>query len=409
MKGDGGRRSGRDFPGRFPFLLANFLIGDIQTGIMPLMSIDFLLVEHWKSGQAGIVLAFGSMVLLLFQPLAGDLADRIVSKRAFFLVLAFFFAFGCLLLYGHPSFGRAMLSQLFLGLSQAGAMPVLGAVAMGLVGSEGFPRVTGLAQGAGHAGSVFGAASVLLIADHGSFFSIFVYYALTAILAGIVLLGVPGTAIDPFRAREAGADQTVLPISRVMTPSVFILFIVLLFFFVANTAMLPLAGDKLSGIYPFESPARVMAFLMFVTQGIMIPCSLLAPSLVRRPGTAPVFLTVCLLVLGLRGTVLSGARTMGGILGAQFLDGTIIGVFSVLLPVLVAELARNTGRFNLLQGFAGAVVSAGATLSQLLSGHLLDLLGIDRTLLVLAGVAFVGSIFSLTTWEPRRTTPPSGP
>ena len=152
-----------------------------------------------------------------------------------------------------------------------------------------------------------------------------------------------------------------------------------------------------------------MAIMMLVTQGIMIPCSLLAPSLVRRPGTAPVFLTVCLLVLGLRGTVLSGARTMGGILGAQFLDGTIIGVFSVLLPVLVAELARNTGRFNFLQGLAGAVVSAGATLSQLLSGHLLDLLGIDRTLLVLAGVAFVGSIFSLTTWEPRRTTPPSGP
>ncbi|EQD25517.1 MAG: putative major facilitator superfamily protein, partial [Leptospirillum sp. Group IV 'UBA BS'] len=213
MSGGGEGRS--PVPGRLPFLAANFLAGDIQTGIMPLMSIDLLLGEHWRSGQVGMVLAFGSLVLLFFQPVAGHIADRLVSKRAFFFSLALSFAAGCLLLYGHPSFERALLAQFFLGVGQGGFMPVLGAVAMGLVGSEGFPRLTGEAQGAGHAGSVFGAASVLLIALHENFFAIFVYYALSSLLSGLILFGVPGGAIDPRRAREAADEGDALPIFRI--------------------------------------------------------------------------------------------------------------------------------------------------------------------------------------------------
>lgn len=401
-----GEGSERPVPGRLPFLAANFLAGDIQTGIMPLMSIDLLLGEHWRSREAGLVLAFGSLVLLLFQPVAGHLADRLASKRAFFLVLATSFAAGCLLLHGHPSLGRALLAQFFLGMAQGGIMPVLGAVAMGLVGSEGFPRLTGQAQGAGHAGSVFGAASVLLIALHGSYFAIFVYYALSSLLAGLILFGVPGGAIDPRRAREMAIEGEALPVSRIFSPSLFLFLGILLFFFVANTAMLPLAGDKLSGIVLSESPARVMAFLVLVTQAVMVPFSLLAPALVRRAKNGSVFLGLCLLVLALRGGLLSETQSAGGILVGQVLDGTVMGIMSVVLPVLVADFARGTGRFNLLQGVAGAVVSAGASLSQLLAGHLLDLLGPNQTLLVLSAVALTGSVLAVLGFRSGILSPP---
>ncbi len=390
-----GRRFESPIPGRFPFLLSNFLAGDIQTGIMPLTSIDLLLGERWRSGQVGIVLAFGSLVLLLFQPLAGHLADRVVSKRAFFFLLCASFAAGCLLLSGHPSLPRALLSQLFLGAAQGGMMPVLGAVAMGLAGADGFPRLTGWAQGAGHAGSVFGAASVFLIALHGSFFEIFVFYALSSLLAGLVLFGVPGKAIDFRRAREEERGVEPLPVLRIVSLPFFLFLLVLLFFFVANTAMLPLAGDKLSGIALSEPPARVMAFLVLVTQALMIPFSLLAPALFRRVGSGGLLLSLGLLLLALRGGLLSEAHSVAGILAGQFLDGTIMGLFSVLLPVLVAEYARGSGRFNLLQGLAGALISAGGSLSQLFSGLCLDALGVDRTLLVLAGVALGGSLLAV--------------
>ena len=41
----------------------------------------------------------------------------------------------------------------------------------------------------------------------------------------------------------------------------------------------------------------------------------------------------------------------------------------------VGEMAKIKGRFNFLPGLAGAMTSAGATLSQLFSEPLLDYLG----------------------------------
>jgi len=404
----GGGEARESVPGRLPFLAANFLLGDIQTGIMPLMSIDLLLGEHWPSKDVGFVLAVGSLVLLLFQPLAGMMADRILSKRLLFFLLSCSFFIGCLLLYDHPSFGRAILAQVFLGVAQAGLIPVLGAVAMGLVGSKGFSRLTGLSQGASHAGSVFGAASVLWIALHGSYFAIFAYYGLSALLAGLILFGVPAKAIDPRRAREASEAGDPLPVRRLLTPSLGFFLLFLLIFFVANTAMLPLAGDKLSTILRSDSPARVIAMLVLVTQAIMIPSSLLAPFLLRKVGSGGIFIGLALLLLSLRGGLLAGMETLGGLLIGQALDGIVMGVLSVVVPVLVADFARGTGRFNFLQGLVGGVVSGGATLSQLLSGHLLDLWGFDWTLLVLSGVALSGATLFVAGGGSRLLSPGRG-
>jgi len=38
------------FPGRLPFLGINFLVGDIQTGIMPLLAVDLAFSLHWSAG-----------------------------------------------------------------------------------------------------------------------------------------------------------------------------------------------------------------------------------------------------------------------------------------------------------------------------------------------------------------------
>ncbi|MHB1731030.1 MAG: MFS transporter [Leptospirillum sp.] len=392
---DLGRESlfGRAFPGRGAFLAANFLVGDIQTGIMPLLSIYLLLSEHWAAVRVGESLAFGSLVIFLAQPIAGSLADRIEAKRTFFLILVSLFAAGCFLLNGsHPSFARILLSQVLIGVSQAGIVPVLGSVAMGLVGNVHFAGVMGKAQGAAHAGSVFGAISVIFLTSQFLSFNIFAFYGLSALAAGFLLLGVPGKKIDPIRAREAEALGVILPISRLFTPSLIFFLSLLFLFFIANTAMLPLAGEKLSGIpsLPPGPPGRVMAILMLVTQGIMIPFSLLAPSIIRRFGTRNL-LSAFFLLLSLRGWILFWATSMGGMLLGQILDGMVTGVFSVLLPVFVSEFARGTGRFNLLQGIAGAVVSLGGALSQLLSGESMAFWGIDRTLLLLSGI-------SLGTW-----------
>jgi MFS family permease len=256
---------------------------------------------------------------------------------------------------------------------------------MGLVGNKRFPNVMGKAQGTTHAGSVFGAVAVIFLTSQSLSVNIFAFYGISALAAGLVLLGVPGDKIDPLRAREAEGVDKIYSIRQLFTPSLIFFLSLLFLFFIANTAMLPLVGEKLSGISSLSS-GRVMGILVLATQGVMIPFSLVAPSIIRRFGSR-ILLSTFFVLLSLRGGVLFMATSMGGILLGQVLDGIVMGILSVLLPVLVSEFGRGSGRFNLLQGIAGMVVSAGGSVSQLLSGESMELWGIDRTFLLLGGLS----------------------
>ena len=59
----------------------------------------------------------------------------------------------------------------------------------------------------------------------------------------------------------------------------------------------------------------------------------------------------------------------------QILDGITAAVFSVMVPLVVADLTRGTGHFNLAQGIVGTFVGIGASLSATLAGYLTDHFG----------------------------------
>ena len=395
------------FPGRLPFLAINFLVGDIQTGIMPLLAVDLAYSLHWKAGRVGEVLAFGNLALLLAQPIGGMIADRLREKRFTFLFASTLFAWGCLALLGHPSLTRVLLAQGFIGVSTAVMIPVLSAMAMGLAGKERFPHVMGLAQGANHTGSVAGALIVGFLARHWNPEIVFLFYGLSAFIGGLVALFIPRGAIDPLLSREARPDGRIVSLQALLKPPVLLFFLTIFLFFVANTAMLPLAGEKLASRLP-EPPGEVIAWAIVVTQTVMTVLSLLTPFLLRLVGSRPVFL-VCLLLLPARGFFLSVAHTQTEILEIQILDGIATGILSVLLPVLVSDIAKGSGRFNAMIGFMGAMISAGGFLSQIVAGHLAELAGIDRTFLVLAAIAGVAFLLGVTGAGRTRISPSDPP
>ena len=390
------------FPGRVPYLWSNFLVGDVQTGIMPLLSVDLIGLRHWPSVEVGELLALGGFVALLFQPIAGILADSLPQKRELFLFLALCLAGGVILMAGSPSADGAIEAQILLGIAQGGFMPVLGAVAMGLTGREGFPRAMSWAQGMGHGGSVFGALSVALIGLHGSMSEVYLFYAGSSLAAALLLFGVPGKAIDPVRAREAEERHPSLGPRKILTfPFVFFLLMVLLFF-TANTAMLPLAGLKLQGMLPSLSDPSRIGLLVAATQLVMIPFSLWSSSFHAGFGGRGAFFLLPFAILSLRGVVLSGSGGVWGVLFGQVLDGGLMGILSVMLPVAVAEMVRGSGRFNFASGLTGAVSALGGSASQVISGMFFDRIGVDRTLMVFAGIAFCGLILSLVfSWRAR--------
>lgn len=383
------------FPGRAPYLWSNFLVGDVQTGIMPLLSVDLIGLRHWPSVEVGELLALGGFVALLFQPIAGILADSLPQKRELFFFLALCFAGGVLLMSDSPTADGAIEAQILLGIAQGGFMPVLGAIAMGLTGREGFPRAMSWAQGMGHGGSVFGALSVAIIGLHGSMSEVYLFYAGSSLAAALLLFLVPGKAIDPVRAREAEERQSEIAPRKIMTlPFVFFLLMVLVFF-TANTAMLPLAGLKLQGMLPTLSDPSRIGLLVAATQLVMIPFSLWSSSFRAGFGVGGAFFLLPFAILSLRGVVLSSSGGAFGILFGQILDGALMGLLSVMLPVVVAEMVRGSGRFNFASGLTGAISALGGSASQVISGMLFDRIGVDRTLMVFAGIALCGSILSL--------------
>ena len=65
------------------------------------------------------------------------------------------------------------------------------------------------------------------------------------------------------------------------------------------------------------------------------------------------------------------------LVAVQLLDGVAAAVMGVMVPLIIADVTRGTGRFNLAQGFIGSAVGIGASASTTLAGYLSDHFGSD--------------------------------
>ena len=88
----------------------------------------------------------------------------------------------------------------------------------------------------------------------------------------------------------------------------------------------------------------------------------------------------------------------------QAFDGITAAVFSVMVPLVVADIAYGSGHFNLAQGIVGTATGIGASLSTVLAGYVSDKFGSSVAFTGLAGVAAMGLLVVLFVMpETRRT------
>jgi MFS family permease len=71
----------------------------------------------------------------------------------------------------------------------------------------------------------------------------------------------------------------------------------------------------------------------------------------------------------------------------QILDGVAAGIFGVVSVLVIADLTRGTGRFNLTLGAITTAVGIGAALSQVIAGSIAHRVGSSAGFLFLAAVA----------------------
>ena len=76
----------------------------------------------------------------------------------------------------------------------------------------------------------------------------------------------------------------------------------------------------------------------------------------------------------------------------QLLDGVGAGIFGALFPLVVADLTRGTGHFNVSQGAIATAAGLGGAFSTAVAGFIIVKAGYSAAFLFLAGVAAVGLI-----------------
>ena len=103
-------------------------------------------------------------------------------------------------------------------------------------------------------------------------------------------------------------------------------------------------------------------------------------------GRKPLFL-VGFVVLPVRGLLYLATSNAYGLISIQLLDGVGAGIFGALFFVVIADLTRGTGHYNLALGASGACWGLGAALSNGVAGAVVDAAGYSAAFLFLAACA----------------------
>jgi MFS family permease len=152
--------------------------------------------------------------------------------------------------------------------------------------------------------------------------------------------------------------------------------------------MLPLVGQKLA-LQDKNLGTSLMSACIVPAQIVMVPMAMLVGAKADAWGRRPLFL-IALSVLTIRGCLYPLSDHAYWLVGVQLLDGVGAGIYGAIFPVIVADLMRGTGRFNVAQGAVITAQGIGAALSTTLAGFVVVHAGYSAAFLTLAGVAAVG-------------------
>jgi predicted MFS family arabinose efflux permease len=379
----------------------NFFLADVQTGVGPFLAI-YLAGYGWNEQRVGIALTVGGIAGILTQTPAGALVDWLRSKRALIAAGVVALAVGALLNAFVPAFWSVMSAQILIGGTSSIFGAAICAISLGVVGRAAFDTRQGRNQTFNSAGNVTAALSMGLLGYLVSNRSIFFFVVALAIPTILALLLIRPAEIDYELARGANDGQKGGKAENVRVlfrdrPLVLFLVCAVMFHF-ANAAMLPLLGEMLAKGQG-RSSMMFMSACVVTTQFVI---TLIAAWSGREAGTwgRKPLLLIAFGVLPIRGVLYTLTSNTDWLVAIQIMDGVGAGIFGVVSVLVIADLTRGTGRFNLTLGAITTAVGIGAALSQVIAGSIVHHVGFRAGFLFLAGVA--SAAFAILYFLPRR-------
>ncbi len=379
-----------------------FFVANLQTGFGPFLSV-YLTTQRWTQVDIGLILSVGSVAGLAGQVPGGFLVDWARSKRraAAFSVIGI--GLSALLIAALPMFAVMLGAKLLHVASSAVLGPAIAAITLGLVGHRAISERLGrnarfAAIGNGIAAAVMGACGYFVSAQ-----AVFYVTAILALPTLLALAQIREAEVDPVRAgggatAKAARDASIAGLLR--RPALVVVMAGVMLFHLANTAMLPLVGSAMA-VSSGQWATALVAACIVVPQAIVAAISPRVGRLAQRLGRRPVFLAA-FAALQLRGLLLAWSSDPALIVAVQMLDGISAAAIGIIVPLILADITRGTGRFNLAQGIVGTGAGVGATLSTTAAGYLADRYGVSTAFLGLAAIAAVGFLLILAALKETR-------
>lgn len=385
----------------------NFLLADVQTGVGPFLAI-YLASYSWNEERVGLALTAGGIAGILSQTPAGSLVDSLRAKRALIAAAVVALAAGALLIAFAPSFWPVMAAQTLIGGTSSVFIPALCAISLGIVGPRAFDARQGRNQAFNSAGNVVAAVSMGLLGYFVSNRSIFFFVVALALPTILVVLMIRPEEIDYDIARGANRGEKGSQVESVRVlfrdhPLVIFLLCAVMFHF-ANAAMLPLLGELLAKGRG-RSSMLFMSACVVTTQFVI---TLLATWSGRKAGAwgRKPLLLIAFGALPVRAVLYTLTSNTILLVAIQILDGVGAGIFGVVSVLVIADLTRGTGRFNLTLGAITTAVGIGAALSQVIAGTIVRHMGYHAGFLFLGAVAAVAlAILYFFMPETRKAQP----
>lgn len=255
------------------------------------------------------------------------------------------------------------------------------------------PRI-GRNEAFNHAGNAAAAGLAALLAWWLGPVVVFWLMGVLAVLSVAAAVRIRPDEIDEDAARGLSADvreHEPASVWRVLlTNRTLLTFAAVAFaFHLANAAMLTSVSQLLTRLEGKDYATTLVAACVLAAQVVMIPVAILAGRRADRWGRKPLFL-IAFAVLTVRGALYPMSDDSAWLLAVQALDGVGAGIFGALFPIVIADLTRGTGRFNVAQGAVSTAQGLGASLSAALAGTIIVAGGYTLAFWTLAGIAAAG-------------------
>lgn len=380
----------------FAFFLAN-----MQTGFGPFVAVYFT-TQRWTQADIGLVLTIGGLVSLFGQVPGGALVDAVRSKRLVAGLSVAIIAASAAMIALWPVFPVVLLSMIIHSVGSCLLTPAIAAMSLGLVGHDRIGERLGRNASFSAVGSAIAAAAMGACGYYVSNEAVFYVTAALVVPSLMALSAIRPAEIDARVSAGGGAPATSGGWSTLLrSRPLAALVVCITLFYLGNAAMLPLAGSWVTVRASDLAPVLIAACIVvpqLVTAGLSPWIGRAAQRWGRRP-----LLLIGFAALPVRGALFATISDPHLLVVLQVFDGIAAAVLGVLVPLIVADSTRATGRFSVALGAVGTAMGLGAAASTYAAGTMADRLGTQTAFLGLAAVGATAFVLAaLVMPETRR-------